>query len=65
MSATGEVNHEVSLGEEKRRVHVLVYSSDWEKLGLMYGDSVKRGTVMRMLLRDYIKRIEAKREQRL
>jgi len=59
-----EVNHEVS-AEEKRRVHVLVYSSDWEKLGLMYGDSVKRGNVMRMLLRDYIKRIEAKREQRL
>ena len=52
-------------GEEKRRVHVLVYSSDWEKVGLMYGDSVKRGNVMRMLLRDYIKRIEAKREQRL
>ena len=61
-----EVNYEVSsAGEEKRRVHVLVYASDWEKLGLMYGDSVKRGNVMRMLLRDYIKRIEAKREQRL
>ncbi len=54
-----------SSDEEKRRVHVLVYASDWEKLGLMYGDSVKRGNVMRMLLRDYIKRIEAKREQRL
>ncbi len=54
-----------SSGEEKRRVHVLVYASDWEKLGLMYGDSVKRGNVMRMLLRDYIKRIEAKWEQRL
>ena len=64
MSATEEVSREVS-AEEKRRVHVLVYASDWEKLGLMYGDSVKRGNVMRMLLRDYIKRIEAKREQRL
>ena len=55
MNAPEAVNHEVSLGEEKRRVHVLVFSSDWEKLGLMYGDSVKRGNVMRMLLRDYIK----------
>ena len=65
MSEQLEVIQGGAQGEEKRRVHVLVYASDWEKLGLMYGDSVKRGNVMRMLLRDYIKRIEAKREQRL
>jgi hypothetical protein len=51
--------------EEKRRVHILVFSSDWEKLKQIYPDSVKLSSVMRTMLRDYVKRIEARRDQRL
>lgn len=52
-------------GDPKLRVHVLVYKSDWEKLVRYYGSAMKRGNVVRMLLRDFIKRIESKAEQKL
>ena len=60
--------HEVSGeldGDPKKRIHVLVYVRDWERLGELYGDSVKRGNVMRMLLRDFVKRIDNRAEQKL
>lgn len=59
-----EVSHELER-DRKKRVHVLVFEDDWNELGLMYGDAVKRGNVIRMILRDYVKRIRAKAEQKL
>lgn len=59
-----EVSHEVS-GDKKVRVHVLVYEKDWERLGELYGSAVKRGSIVRMLLRDFLRRLEAKAEQKL
>jgi hypothetical protein len=59
-----EVTPEVS-GDPKQRVHVLVYARDWERIGEIYGSAVKRGNVMRMLLRDFLRRLEAKAEQKL
>ena len=56
--------HQLS-GDPKRRVHVLVYKKDWERLGELYGSAVKRGNVIRMLLRDFLRRVEAKAEQSL
>lgn len=51
--------------EPKVRVHIQLFKSDWDWLGRAYGDSVKRSNVMRRLLRDYRRRIEAKVEQKL
>ncbi len=66
MSETdGEVLSSELDGDPKKRVHVLVYERDWERLGELYGSAVKRGNVIRMLLRDFIRRLEAKAEQRL
>jgi hypothetical protein len=59
-----EVSSELS-GDPKKRVHVLVYAQDWERLGQLYGSAVKRGNVIRMLLRDFLRRLEAKAEDRL
>ncbi len=59
-----EVSNELD-GDPKKRVHVLVYERDWERLGELYGSAVKRGNVIRMLLRDFLRRLEAKAEQRL
>jgi len=59
-----EVSHELS-PDAKKRVHVLVYEKDWERLGELYGSAVKRGNVIRMLLRDFLRRLEAKAEQKL
>ncbi len=59
-----EVSNELD-GDPKRRVHVLVYARDWERLGELYGSAVKRGNVIRMLLRDFLRRLESKAEQKL
>jgi hypothetical protein len=59
-----EESHEVS-GDPKHRVHVLVFTRDWERLGELYGSAVKRGYVVRMLLRDYLRRLEARAEEKL
>ncbi len=59
-----EVSSELD-GDPKKRVHVLVYERDWERLGELYGSAVKRGNVIRMLLRDFLRRLEAKAEQKL
>lgn len=61
---TPEASYEQD-ADAKRRIHVLVYASDWDWLGRTYSDSVKRSNVIRRLLRDYRKRIEAKAEQQL
>lgn len=52
-------------GDPKKRVHVLVYERDWDRLGELYGSAVKRGNVIRMLLRDFLRRLESKAEQKL
>jgi hypothetical protein len=59
-----EVSHELD-GDPKLRIHVMVYKSDWEWLGTAYGDSVARSNTIRMLLRDFRRRIEGKVEQKL
>lgn len=59
-----EVSSETS-GDKKLRVHVLVYEKDWDRLGQLYGSAVKRGSIVRMLLRDFLRRLEAKAEQKL
>ena len=58
------VEPEVS-ADKKMRVHILVFESDWEWLGITYGSALKRGNIVRMLLRDFRKRMEAKVEGRL
>ena len=64
MADLDEVSHELD-ADLKRRVHILVYEKDWERLGELYGSAVKRGNVVRMLLRDFLRRLEAKAEQKL
>lgn len=59
-----EITPELS-GDKKVRVHVLVYEKDWEWLGTIYGSAIKRGSIVRMLVRDFKKRIEGKAEQKL
>ena len=59
-----EVSHETST-DKKIRVHVLVHEKDWNRLGELYGSAVKRGSIVRMLLRDFLRRLEAKAEQKL
>ena len=50
--------------EPTQRVHILLFKEDWEKLGLLYGDSVKRGQIVRMIVRRYVRDIAARVEQR-
>jgi hypothetical protein len=52
-------------GDKKIRVHILVYEQDWDWLGVTYGSALKRGNIVRMLLRDFKRRMEAKVEGRL
>ena len=52
-------------GDKKIRVHILVYEQDWEWLGITYGSALKRGNIVRMLLRDFKRRMEAKAEAKL
>ena len=59
-----EISHELD-GDPKHRVHILVYAKDWERMGELYGNAVKRGSVVRMLIRDFLRRMEAKAEQKL
>ena len=53
------------VGDKKIRVHILVFEQDWEWLGTTYGSALKRGNIVRMLLRDFKRRMEAKVEGRL
>jgi len=45
------------------RVHLMLYAEDWEWLSA-YAGSVPKGNVVRDLLRDFRKKIEARVEQR-
>ena len=49
--------------EPHQRVHLMVYKDDWEWLSA-YAGSVPKGNVVRDLLRDFRKKIEARVEQR-
>jgi len=53
------------MSDRKIRVHILVYEQDWEWLGITYGSALKRGNIVRMLLRDFKRRMEAKVEGKL
>lgn len=44
------------------RVHLMLYQDDWEWLSA-YAGSVPKGNVVRDLLRDFRKKIEARVEQ--
>lgn len=50
--------------EKTRRVHILLYEDDWATLGSLYGDTVKRGQVIRALVRAHVRGIRARVEQR-
>jgi hypothetical protein len=50
--------------EKTRRVHILLYENDWQTLGSLYGDTVKRGQVIRALVRAHVRGIRARVEQR-
>jgi hypothetical protein len=52
-------------GDKKIRVHILVYEQDWEWLGITYGSALKRGNIVRLLLRDFKRKMEAKAEEKL
>ena len=60
-----------TLEEQKRpvnrlkRVHISVFASDWEALTRLYGESIKRGTVIRTLIKDYRTRVETEGEEKL
>jgi hypothetical protein len=55
----------VAPGDKKIRVHILVFESDWEWLGVTYGSALKRGNIVRLLLRDFKRKMEAKAEEKL
>jgi hypothetical protein len=54
-----------SAADKKIRVHILVFEEDWDWLGITYGSALKRGNIVRMLLRDFKRRMEAKVEDKL
>jgi hypothetical protein len=49
--------------EKTRRVHILLFEDDWATLGALYGDTVKRGQVIRALVRAHVRGIRARVEQ--
>lgn len=46
--------------DEKARVHILVYQSDWDDLGVIFGGKLPRSEAIREILRSYIDNIRAK-----
>ena len=54
-----------TVGDKKMRVHILVFEDDWEWLGITYGSALKRGNIVRLLLRDFKRKMEAKAEAKL
>ena len=52
-------------GDKKIRVHILVFESDWDWLGTTYGSALKRGNIVRLILRDFRRKMEAKVEDKL
>lgn len=50
--------------EQTKRVHVVLYADDWEQLGVLVGDSVARGQVIRALVRNYVRSIRARVDQK-
>ena len=48
-----------------KRVHISVYRSDWQALTKLYPKGIKRGTVVRTLIRDYRTRVETEGESKL
>ena len=50
--------------EKTRRVHILLFEEDWQTLGSLYGDTVKRGQVIRALVRAHVRGIRSRVEQR-
>ena len=45
------------------RVHIQLYAADWERLLTYYGGNVKRSSVVRELVHNWVRRIDAKAEQ--
>lgn len=56
--------HAARAARRTRRVHIVVYEEDWQKLGLFYPDSIKRSSVIRSLLHAYVAKIEGEAERR-
>jgi hypothetical protein len=64
-SALSEVSEPSAPGDKKIRVHILVFEQDWDWLGITYGSALKRGNIVRLLLRDFKRKMEAKAEEKL
>jgi len=45
------------------RVHIQLYERDWQRLLSFYGGNVKRSSVVRELVHNWVKRIDARAEQ--
>jgi hypothetical protein len=49
--------------DELVRVHVQLYRHDWDRLAEYYGGQVKRSSVVRELVHNFVQRIDAKAQQ--
>jgi hypothetical protein len=47
-------------GPKLLRVHIQLYEEDWRRLLAYYGGQVKRSSVVRELVHNWVKRIDAK-----
>ncbi len=61
----GQIEKRQEKTPRQKRVHIRVYASDWEALEKLYGKGIKRGTVVRTLIRDYRTRVETEGEKKL
>ncbi len=46
--------------DDKTRVHIHLYTDDWNALGVIFGSSLGKSEAVRNIVHDYIKRITAK-----
>ncbi len=45
---------------EQHRVHIWLYTSDWEELKSLYGDSIGPSKFVRLVVRQALKRVREK-----
>jgi hypothetical protein len=63
-SMTGE-GASMTGNDKLLRVHIQLYESDWNRLLAYYGGQVKRSSVVRELVHNFIQRIDAKAAQQV
>lgn len=52
-------------GEPQVRVHIWVYERDYEKLKVLYGNTIGLSKAVRTILRKFLNGLEAKAQDRL